>query len=115
MTEQYGDGAGAQLVYCSCPDRGVAQQIADRLVSGGLAACVTLVPGVHSTYRWQGALQRDEEVLLMIKSHSSRYQALEQAIGAIHPYELPEIIAVSIEQGLAGYLNWIEQCTRSES
>ena len=108
-------GSGALLVYCSCPDQQVADRIAGQLVDRRLAACVTAIAGVRSTYRWQGELQRDDEVLLLIKSHRERYDALQQAIVELHPYELPEVVAVSVRQGLPGYLHWIEQCTTSQS
>ena len=66
-------------------------------------------------YRWQGRQESAEEVLLLIKSTQQRYAALEKAILALHPYELPEIIAVPVEQGLHGYLDWVEQCTTIRS
>ena len=106
---------GILLIHCTCPDRASAGQIADVLVDRGLAACVSVVPGVRSTYRWQGELQHDDEWLLLIKSHRARYPELEQALVALHPNELPEIIAVPIEMGLSGYIEWVEQCTANQS
>ena len=97
----------AVLVLCTCPNEQTAERIADALVAERLAACVNRVPGVVSTYRWKGALQRDAEVLLLIKSTRERYDALQDRIRALHPYELPEVIAVDIALGLDRYLAWI--------
>jgi len=73
------------------------------------------LPGVVSTYRWQGAVQRDEEVLLLIKSTRERYAALRDRIVALHPYELPEVIAVDIALGLPAYLDWITAETAADA
>jgi periplasmic divalent cation tolerance protein len=86
-------------------------RIADALVAERLAACVNRVPGLVSTYRWKGALQRDAEVLLLIKSTRERYDALQDRIRALHPYELPEVIAVDVALGLPPYLAWIAKET----
>jgi len=66
-------------------------------------------------YRWQGRVEQAEECLLLIKTSATRYQDLEDAIRVRHPYEVPEIIAVPIEQGLTAYLSWVEQCTNASS
>lgn len=100
------------LILCNCPDREAALRIAGHLVENGLAACVNLLPEVTSLYRWQGSLEQAQEVTLLIKSVRSRYDELEQAIVSLHPYELPEIIAVPVERGLSGYLKWVEECTK---
>ena len=99
------------LILCTCPDREMAEQIANSLVDQGLAACINLMPPVTSIYTWQGQRETADEILLLIKTSRERYGDLEQAILSLHPYELPEIIAVPVEQGLTGYLNWVEQCT----
>jgi len=96
------------LAYCTCPDGDSARAIANALVDEGLAACVGILPGVQSVYRWQGRRESAREHLLTIKTRRDAYAALERAIVALHPYELPEIIAVPITQGLAGYLAWID-------
>ncbi|VAX06151.1 Periplasmic divalent cation tolerance protein CutA [hydrothermal vent metagenome] len=103
------------LTLCTCPDRETAEQIANALVTRGLAACVNLAPSVTSIYEWEGKLETAEEILLLIKTSKHRYTELEQTILSLHPYELPEIIAVPVEQGLSGYLNWVEKCTTSAS
>ena len=103
------------LVFCSCPDRESAERIASALVQRRLAACVNIGGESASIYRWEGKLERASEHLLSIKTGAAAYPALEQAIVDLHPYELPEIVAVPVERGLPGYLHWIEQCLTSES
>lgn len=95
------------LVLTNLPDRAAAERLADTLVEQRLAACVNLLAPCRSVYRWKGELQRDEEHPLLAKTTTERYAALEAAIRAAHPYELPEIVAVPIERGLPGYLTWI--------
>jgi periplasmic divalent cation tolerance protein len=95
------------LCYCTCPDAASAQTLADALVGEGLAACVNQLPGVSSTYRWQGKVITDSEVLLLIKTTESRFAALRERVLALHPYELPELIAVPAAQGHAAYLDWV--------
>lgn len=98
------------IVYCTCPDRKTADGLASELVSAGLAACVNLLPGVESVYRWQGKIARDSEILLLIKSDDAHFGALKDTISRLHPYEVPEIIAVPVEAGHQPYLEWIDQC-----
>jgi periplasmic divalent cation tolerance protein len=98
---------GTLLVLTNLPDRAAAERLADALIEQRLAACVNLLAPCRSVYRWKGALQRDEEHPMLIKTTSERYPALEAAIRAGHPYELPEIIAVPIERGLQAYLDWV--------
>ena len=97
-----------QLVLTTCPDRDSAEQIATFLVEQHLAACVNILPGIHSIYRWKGEVTRDGELLLVIKSRADRFEALKQAILEHHPYELPEVIAVSVSEGHLPYLAWID-------
>jgi len=101
----------AILILCTCPDQETAEQIANALVTQGLAACVNLMPSVTSVYRWEGKVETANEILLLIKTSVQCYTKVEQTILSLHPYELPEIIAVPVELGLTGYLNWIEKCT----
>jgi periplasmic divalent cation tolerance protein len=98
-------------VFCTVPDPQTAQRIAQAVVHEGLAACVNLLPGVTSVYRWQGELQESVELLLIIKTRRERYEVLEARIKELHPYEVPEIIAHKIEVGLGSYLEWIAQST----
>ena len=93
----------------TCPDEATAGTIATKLVENGLAACVNILPGVKSVYRWQGKIEQDNEVLLIIKTRKDVISRLETLIREHHPYELPEIVAVPIDTGLNEYLNWIEQ------
>ena len=96
------------LVYCTCPDAETGERIATDLVASRLAACVNIVPGLTSIYRWQGEMQRGSEVLLLAKTRADRYAELEKRVVESHPYELPEVIAVTLNQGLAEYLAWID-------
>ena len=98
------------LVYCTCPDRVVADNLAGSLVASGLAACVNIMPGVESVYRWKGKIERSNEVMLLIKSDIAHFRALEDTISNLHPYEVPEIVAVPVETGHQPYLEWIDQC-----
>jgi len=95
------------LVLTNLPDRAAAERIAEALIGQRLAACVNILAPCRSVYRWKGALQHDEEHPVLIKTTAERYAALEQALRAAHPYELPEIIAVPIERGLPAYLAWV--------
>ncbi len=96
-----------QLVITTCPSMEEAEGLAEKLLTARLAACVNIVPGVHSLYEWQGKLQREQEFLLLIKSRTEGFPELEKLVQASHSYELPELIAVPIEEGSAAYLNWI--------
>ena len=97
------------VVYCSCPNEKTALALADRLVEIQAAACVNVINGVQSVYRWQGEINRDHEVLLMIKSTMQSLTHIKKLIVENHPYELPEIIAVPIIGGSDDYLSWIRQ------
>jgi periplasmic divalent cation tolerance protein len=95
------------LVLTNLPDRAAAQRLADSLIEQRVAACVNILAPCLSVFRWKGGVQRDEEHPMLIKTTAERYPALEAAIRAGHPYELPEIIAVPIERGLPAYLDWV--------
>jgi periplasmic divalent cation tolerance protein len=103
----------ALLVLTTLPDSTSARTLAASLVEQRLAACVNILAPCSSVYRWQGKIEQAEEVPLLIKTTRDRYAALEAAIRAQHPYQLPELIAVRIEQGLAEYLAWIEAETKT--
>ncbi len=100
------------IVLCSCPNQESAERIANHLVENRLAACVNISSPVKSVYRWQGAIETADEYMLFIKTTASSYDELELAILSVHPYELPEIVAVPVETGLQNYLGWIDQCTK---
>lgn len=99
-----------RLLFCTCPDAASARAIAETLVAERLAACVSQLPEVDSVYRWQGEIQRDRETLILIKSTASRVTALIARLRELHPYEVPEIIAVPITEGLPDYLSWVTTC-----
>lgn len=95
------------LCYCTCPDAASAQVIAEALVGERLAACVNRLPGVASTYCWQDQVTTDAEELLLIKTVASRFAALKTRLLELHPYDLPELIAVPVAQGHDAYLDWV--------
>ncbi len=99
------------LIYCTCPSAEAGQKITDALIGKRLAACVNLIPGLRSTYRWKGEICRDDEVLLLIKTRSAQFERLKAAILKLHPYELPEVIAVPVMAGHTPYLDWIRDNT----
>lgn len=100
------------VVMSTCPNEESARTLADALVSEGLAACVNRVPGIRSTYMWEGRLQDDAEVLLIIKSCRSRTLELKSRLVALHPYELPELVILPVEDGNDAYLQWVRQGVR---
>ena len=102
----------ALLCFCTCPDAASAERIATVLVEERLAACVNILPGLRSVFRWQGSVQRESEVLLLIKTTRSRYPALQARLPQLHPYELPELLAVESVFGLPAYLQWVVESTR---
>lgn len=95
------------IVLTNCPDAEVADRIARTLVEQKLAACVNRMPAVDSVYRWQGAVERAVEVPLLIKSTRERLPEVQEAIRALHPYEVPEILAIPVVAGLPAYLRWV--------
>ncbi len=102
-----------QIVITACPNKQVAHEVAHALIEESLAACVNIVPGVESVYRWQGAVESAGEYLLFIKSTVADYSAIERRIKSLHSYELPEIIAVPIREGSAEYLAWLHFAHKS--
>ncbi len=99
------------VVLCTCPDEDTAAVMARELVRKHLAACVNVQGRIRSIYRWNNEVTEDTEALMVIKTTTSRYRELERVIVELHPYELPEIIAVPIEQGFERYLAWIQDST----
>lgn len=86
-----------------------AERIARALVEQRLAACVNVVPGLVSVYRWKGKVERDDERLLVIKTRRERFSALREVLAALHPYEVPEILALPVEDGSPAYLEWLDE------
>jgi periplasmic divalent cation tolerance protein len=96
------------LIMSTLPDRASAERIARSLVEAGLVACASVGGALHSVYRWQGKVESAEEFLLSVKTTEDNYERVEAALRAQHPYELPEIVGVSITRGLTPYLRWID-------
>jgi periplasmic divalent cation tolerance protein len=103
------------IVLSNLPDRNAALDLAQKLVQRRMAACVNVLAECTSVYRWQGKIESAAEVPILIKTTVERYAALEQAIRELHPYELPEIVAVPIREGLPDYLQWVAAETRSDN
>ncbi len=102
------DKAKHLLVLTTCPGTITAKKIANEVVLENLGACVQIIPGVQSFFRWVNRVDTSDELLLIIKTTSERYPELEKRVMAIHPYEVPELIAIPISDGLDQYLQWIE-------
>ncbi|WP_455222605.1 divalent-cation tolerance protein CutA [Kaarinaea lacus] len=96
------------IVLSTCPNQEIAETIATVLVNERLAACVNIIPGLTSVYEWEGNIEKSQEHLLIAKTTISTYPAVQSAILERHPYELPEIISIPINNGLASYLSWID-------
>lgn len=97
------------MVFCTCEDRVEARRIASHLVEERLAACVNILAGVESVYRWEGTVSKAEEVQLLIKTVRDRYPALQRRITELHSYDTPEIVAVAIADGSEKYLRWLQE------
>ncbi len=101
------------VAMTTCPPQDSAR-IANTLVEERLCACVNIISGISSVYRWRGEVTTDEETLLVIKTRSELLDVLKKRLSEIHPYEVPELIAVDVVAGLAGYLGWIDDCVARE-
>jgi periplasmic divalent cation tolerance protein len=99
------------LNLCTCPDQATAERLAGQLVERRLAACVNILPGITSVFSWQGRIEREQEVLLLIKTAAERVEAMQQVLAELHPYEVPEIINLPVATGHQPYLEWVRQCT----
>jgi periplasmic divalent cation tolerance protein len=96
-----------QIVLTTCGDREIAERIAHRLVEQRLAACVNILPGVQSVYRWQGAVQSEPEILLLIKTKGPLIHQVQSTIASLHPYEVPELLVLPISSGSDAYMAWM--------
>ena len=96
-----------QVVMITAPDADTGRRLAHALVSEGLAACVNLVPGIRSIYRWEGEVREEEEVLLLAKTRSDRCAALAARVRDLHPYDLPEVVVLPASGGSRDYLEWV--------
>lgn len=107
--------AELQIILCNCPDPATAQTIASALIEARHAACVNLLPGVTSIYHWQGQVETATETMLLIKAPPTLFDAISQTICGLHPYTVPEIIAVPVSQGFLPYLKWVnEECSSND-
>jgi periplasmic divalent cation tolerance protein len=104
----------ARIVLCTCPDTATAARLAHTLVDERLAACVNAIGGVASTWRWNGAVETADEVLLMIKTTADRMEAMQARLVAEHPYDVPEVIALDPAAAYPPYLAWLEREVRAE-
>jgi len=100
------------LVISNAPDRAAAERIASALVAEGAAACVNILAECSSIYRWEGKIEHATEVPLLIKTTVDAYPRLEAELRKLHPYEVPEIIAIPVSAGLPAYLDWVKSETR---
>jgi periplasmic divalent cation tolerance protein len=101
------------MVFTNLPDSESARSIARALIDVRLAACVNILPAMQSIYRWQGAVEEVSEVAVVIKTTEDLYPQLEEALAKLHPYDIPEILALPIVAGLPAYLDWIESETKT--
>lgn len=101
-------GSGVVVVWVSCPSAAVAKRIARSLVEERLAACVGVIPMSETIFHWKGKVERAHEVLLMIKARRSAFSRLRRRVRALHPYEVPEIIATAVVRGDPAYLSWVK-------
>lgn len=96
-----------QVVLCTCPNQELAITIANKLVSEQLVACVNVMPQITSIYQWQGKIEQNSEVLLLAKTAKEKFDEVAKRIHQLHSYDVPEVIALDIQQGSSEYLNWI--------
>jgi len=99
------------VVYITVPSWEVGHQIADALLESRIVACVNILPQITSIYRWESAINSDEELLLIAKTRTTHFNALATTVRRIHPYEVPEVIAIPIVAGSKEYLTWIDSET----
>ncbi|QDF68253.1 divalent-cation tolerance protein CutA [Shewanella sp. SNU WT4] len=97
------------LVLTTCPDKATAQTIAKAVISAQLAACAQIGQAIESIYQWQGEMQVESEIPLQFKCSQSQYVPLQQTLLQLHPYEVPQIVAVPLSYGLPAYFNWIKE------
>ena len=95
------------MVFCTFPDAGKAREVAGEIISQGHAACVNILPGVESIYKWDGKIQKESEVLAIFKVAAEGYSALEKAILSRHPYDSPEVVGIAADRVEERYLDWV--------
>lgn len=99
-----------RVILCTCPP-GEAERVARSLLEPELVACVNIIPGLRSLYRWDGAIQDDAEVLLVMKTRATLFSRLEARIREVHPYKVPEILGLDVAEGSLPYLQWVVNST----
>ncbi len=109
------DGPEVLMVFVTAPDRDAALALARRVVEERLAACANVMPDVTSVFRWEDSMREDREVLLIFKTGAERVGALIERISDLHPYDVPEVLALSVEAGHEPYLEWVRESTGAES
>lgn len=100
---------GVRTVFVSAPDAETAETIGRALVDEGLAACVNVIPGMVSVYRWEGEVQREGETLMIAKTTEARMRALRDRIVQLHPYDVPEVLILDVVAGHEAYLRWVQE------
>lgn len=103
------------IIYTTSPSKENAEAIARHLVASRLAACCSIIPEITSIFRWDGSIQRELEVMLMIKTERSRFPEAATAIRSLHSYDVPELVAVSVAEVSSEYFGWMQECLRAES
>ncbi len=96
------------LILCTINDKSAAVSIAKVLVEKGLIACANIIPNTNSIYKWDGEVQTDEELLMVMKSKDAHFERVKNEIEMLHPYEVPEVISIPLKFGSEAYLNWID-------
>ena len=99
------------IVFVTAPDEAAAVKISEAIVGERLAACVNIIPSVRSIYRWQGRLEDEQEVLMIVKTKKSLFERLQGRVKELHSYTVPEIIGVPVTEGSKEYLDWLGQET----
>lgn len=99
-------------VYCTVPDQACAERLATALLEERLAACVNVLPGVRSHYRWEGSLQRDDELVLLAKTRAALGRRVCERLAELHPHEVPCAVVLPVADGLPAYLEWVHAETR---
>ncbi|WP_024547684.1 divalent cation tolerance protein CutA [Siccibacter turicensis] len=102
----------AVVILCTAPDEATAQELAAKMLAEKLAACVTLLPGATSLYYWEGKLEQEYEVQMLLKSDTSRQEALLRCLKNLHPYQTPELLVLSVLHGDSDYLSWLNASLR---
>jgi periplasmic divalent cation tolerance protein len=113
MPVKWGYMKDYRIVFCTVPSKKTAAKITKAVLEARLAACVNVIPSVDSAYWWKGKIERSRELLLIMKTQSTKMKKLIQCIKSNHPYEVPEIISMKIQEGSEDYLAWIKQSVKT--